>query len=95
MQVSCLWQGDNLLTVSLSGHINYLNLEDPTTPLKIVKVTTEIMKAAQYIALLLFPHLSLFFAVFFCLGTQQANHSLGKGWFRGHYRQCIVRLKNM
>ena len=47
MQVSCLWQGENLLTVSLSGHINYLNLEDPTTPLKIVKVTTEIMKAAQ------------------------------------------------
>ncbi|XP_051175516.1 actin-interacting protein 1 [Leptopilina boulardi] len=36
-QVSCLWQGTNLLTVSLSGFINYLNVDDPTKPLKIIK----------------------------------------------------------
>ncbi|XP_030375243.1 actin-interacting protein 1 [Scaptodrosophila lebanonensis] len=36
-QVSCLWQGDNLLTVSLSGIINYLNLDDPNKPLRIIK----------------------------------------------------------
>ncbi|XP_043463135.1 actin-interacting protein 1 isoform X1 [Leptopilina heterotoma] len=36
-QVSCLWQGTNLITVSLSGFINYLNVDDPTKPLKIVK----------------------------------------------------------
>ncbi|XP_074114594.1 actin-interacting protein 1 flr [Cotesia typhae] len=36
-QVSCLWQGDHLLSVSLSGFINYLNVNDPTKPLRIVK----------------------------------------------------------
>ncbi|KAH8361459.1 hypothetical protein KR084_003167 [Drosophila pseudotakahashii] len=36
-QVSCLWQGDNLITVSLSGVITYLNVADPTKPLRIVK----------------------------------------------------------
>ncbi|CAG0914909.1 unnamed protein product [Notodromas monacha] len=28
-QVSCLWQGEHLLTVSLSGFITYLNVNDP------------------------------------------------------------------
>ncbi|XP_034656301.1 actin-interacting protein 1 [Drosophila subobscura] len=36
-QVSCLWQGDNLITVSLSGVITYLNVEDPSKPLRVVK----------------------------------------------------------
>lgn len=36
-QVSCLWQGDYLLSVSLSGFINYLNVNDPSKPLRIVK----------------------------------------------------------
>ncbi|XP_004522339.1 actin-interacting protein 1 [Ceratitis capitata] len=36
-QVSCLWQGEHLLTVSLSGNISYLNVEDPTKPLRVVK----------------------------------------------------------
>ncbi|XP_016999366.2 actin-interacting protein 1 [Drosophila takahashii] len=36
-QVSCLWQGDNLITVSLSGVITYLNVADPSKPLRIVK----------------------------------------------------------
>lgn len=36
-QVSCLWQGEHLLTVSLSGNISYLNVEDPTKPLRIIK----------------------------------------------------------
>ena len=38
MQVGCLWQGAHLLTVSLSGHINYLNRDDPSTPLRVLKV---------------------------------------------------------
>ncbi|XP_056633102.1 actin-interacting protein 1 [Diorhabda sublineata] len=36
-QVSCLWQGNYLLTVSLRGFINYLDVNDPNKPLRIVK----------------------------------------------------------
>lgn len=36
-QVSCLWQGEHLLTVSLSGFISYLDVNDPTKPLRIIK----------------------------------------------------------
>ncbi|XP_005187228.1 actin-interacting protein 1 [Musca domestica] len=36
-QVSCLWQGEHLLTVSLSGHITYLNVNDPSKPLRVIK----------------------------------------------------------
>ena len=38
MQVGCLWQGDHIITVSLSGFINYLDVNNPTTPLRVVKV---------------------------------------------------------
>ncbi|XP_014203509.1 actin-interacting protein 1 isoform X1 [Copidosoma floridanum] len=36
-QVSCLWQGNHVLSVSLSGFINYLDLNNPLKPLRIVK----------------------------------------------------------
>lgn len=36
-QVSCLWQGEHLLSVSLSGFINYLDPSNPSTPLRIIK----------------------------------------------------------
>ncbi|XP_017875112.1 actin-interacting protein 1 isoform X1 [Ceratina calcarata] len=36
-QVSCLWQGNYLLSVSLSGFINYLDYDNPTKPLRIIK----------------------------------------------------------
>ena len=35
-QVGSLWQGEHLLTVSLSGHINYLDINNPSTPLRIL-----------------------------------------------------------
>lgn len=35
-QVSCLWQNQYLLTVSLSGFINYLDVNNPVKPLRIV-----------------------------------------------------------
>lgn len=35
-QVSCLWQNQYLLTVSLSGFINYLDVNNPSKPLRIV-----------------------------------------------------------
>lgn len=36
-QISCLWQNKYLLSVSLSGFINYLDVNNPTTPLRVVK----------------------------------------------------------
>ncbi|XP_045478139.1 actin-interacting protein 1 [Harmonia axyridis] len=36
-QVSCLWQGQYLLSVSLSGFISYLDVNDPTKPIKVIK----------------------------------------------------------
>ncbi|XP_006569606.1 actin-interacting protein 1 isoform X2 [Apis mellifera] len=36
-QVSCLWQEKYLLSVSLSGFINYLDVDNPTKPLRIIK----------------------------------------------------------
>ncbi|CAH1258183.1 WDR1 [Branchiostoma lanceolatum] len=36
-QLSCLWQGDYILSVSLNGFINYLDKSNPATPIRIVK----------------------------------------------------------
>ncbi|EFN72255.1 Putative actin-interacting protein 1 [Camponotus floridanus] len=36
-QVSCLWQGKHLLSVSLSGFINYLDVDNPQKPIRIIK----------------------------------------------------------
>jgi len=35
-QLGCMWQGDNILTVSLSGEIKYLDRNNPSTPLKTI-----------------------------------------------------------
>ncbi|XP_073959448.1 actin-interacting protein 1 flr [Choristoneura fumiferana] len=35
-QVSCLWQGQHLLSVSLSGEINYLDVNNPDKPLRVL-----------------------------------------------------------
>merc|ERR1711911_433646 len=37
-QVSCLWQGEHLLSVSLAGHITYLDPSNPEKPRRVVKV---------------------------------------------------------
>ena len=37
-QVSCLWQGPHLLSVSLSGAINYLDVNDPSKPIRVIRV---------------------------------------------------------
>ncbi|XP_058286077.1 WD repeat-containing protein 1 isoform X4 [Hylobates moloch] len=36
-QLGCLWQKDHLLSVSLSGYINYLDKNNPSKPLRIIK----------------------------------------------------------
>ncbi|XP_059174780.1 WD repeat-containing protein 1-B-like isoform X2 [Physella acuta] len=37
MQVGCLWQGEDILTVSLSGYINFLDISSPAAPRKVIK----------------------------------------------------------
>lgn len=37
MQVACAWIGDTLISVSLSGQINYLDSENPSKPKKVIK----------------------------------------------------------
>ena len=36
LQVSCLWQGKHLLSVSLSGVINYLDVDNPDKPKQVL-----------------------------------------------------------
>ncbi|XP_066939442.1 actin-interacting protein 1 isoform X2 [Macrobrachium rosenbergii] len=36
-QVSCIWSGDNLISVGLSGFITYLDPSDPSKPKKVIK----------------------------------------------------------
>ncbi|XP_044758553.1 actin-interacting protein 1 isoform X2 [Coccinella septempunctata] len=36
-QVSCLWQGEYLLSVSLSGFISYLDINNPLKPIRVIK----------------------------------------------------------
>ena len=36
-QVSCLWQGQHLLSVSLAGHITYLDPSNPSKPRRVIK----------------------------------------------------------
>ncbi|KAJ7398196.1 WD repeat-containing protein 1 [Pitangus sulphuratus] len=38
-QLGCLWQKDHLLTISLSGYINYLDKNNPNKPLRVIKVS--------------------------------------------------------
>ncbi|XP_049645747.1 WD repeat-containing protein 1 isoform X1 [Suncus etruscus] len=36
-QLGCLWQKDHLLSLSLSGYINYLDKNNPSKPLQVIK----------------------------------------------------------
>ncbi|XP_064599768.1 WD repeat-containing protein 1-like [Liolophura sinensis] len=36
-QLGCLWQGEYMLTVSLNGQINYLDRNNPSKPLRVIK----------------------------------------------------------
>lgn len=39
LQLGCLWQKDHLLSISLSGYINYLDKNNPDRPLRVIKVS--------------------------------------------------------
>jgi len=48
MQVGCLWQGDHLISVSLSGNINYLDCDNPSKPSKIITGHNKPVTALTY-----------------------------------------------
>lgn len=37
-QLGCLWQKNHLLSISLSGYINYLDKNNPNKPIRTIKV---------------------------------------------------------
>lgn len=39
-QMSCIWTGNFLVSVSLSGFINYLDPANPSKPKKVIKVSS-------------------------------------------------------
>ncbi|XP_060076955.1 WD repeat-containing protein 1-like [Ylistrum balloti] len=45
MQVGCLWQDDYLISISLSGYINYLDINNPDKPRQIIKGTNKAVTA--------------------------------------------------
>jgi len=48
MQVGCLWQGDFLVSVSLSGNINYLDCDNPAKPSRVVTGHNKPITALTY-----------------------------------------------
>ncbi len=63
-QVSCLWQGSHMLSVSLAGHISYLDPANPSKPLRILKVLSDLA-----VFCFINSNITLVDA-----GTQQANY---------------------
>ena len=50
-QLACLWMGDYLLTIELSGYINYLDRDNPSKPKKILKVLKGILPGRNVFSL--------------------------------------------
>eukprot|EP00123_Amoebidium_parasiticum_P017958 comp24046_c0_seq1/m.43132 comp24046_c0_seq1/g.43132 ORF comp24046_c0_seq1/g.43132 comp24046_c0_seq1/m.43132 type:complete len:600 (-) comp24046_c0_seq1:168-1967(-) len=44
-QLGCLWQGDDMLTISLSGFINYLDTANPDKPRRVVQGHNKLITA--------------------------------------------------
>lgn len=63
-QVSCLWQGSHMLSVSLAGHISYLDPANPSKPLRILKVLSDL-------TVFCFINSNI---ILVDVGTQQANY---------------------
>ncbi|TMS19568.1 WD repeat-containing protein 1 [Larimichthys crocea] len=48
LQLGCLWQKDHLLSISLSGYINYLDKNNPDRPIRTIKLMFSLTIAAHY-----------------------------------------------
>eukprot|EP00002_Diphylleia_rotans_P007623 TRINITY_DN17282_c0_g1_i1.p1 TRINITY_DN17282_c0_g1~~TRINITY_DN17282_c0_g1_i1.p1 ORF type:complete len:608 (+),score=126.31 TRINITY_DN17282_c0_g1_i1:71-1894(+) len=47
-QLGCMWQGENILTVGLNGEIAYLDLQNPSKPLRVLKGHNKFVGAVAY-----------------------------------------------
>jgi len=47
-QLGCLWQGNHLLSVSLSGDINYLDVNNPSRPLRVLMGHNKLITTLSY-----------------------------------------------
>ncbi|EGC29501.1 hypothetical protein DICPUDRAFT_51240 [Dictyostelium purpureum] len=47
-QLGCLWQGDSLISVNLNGDMTYLDINNPSQPLKVVKGHNKLVSAISY-----------------------------------------------
>lgn len=43
-QLGCLWQKNHLLSISLSGYINYLDKNSPDRPIRTIKVRLQSLR---------------------------------------------------
>lgn len=50
-QLGCLWQKDHLLSISLSGYINYLDKNNPDRPIRTIKVRLQSLKTLHLVLL--------------------------------------------
>ncbi|GIY55967.1 actin-interacting protein 1 [Caerostris extrusa] len=48
-QVSCLWQGEHLLSVSLAGFISYLDINNPSKPIQVLKGHNKSITSLMYL----------------------------------------------
>lgn len=47
-QVGCLWQGDTIVSLSLSGDINYLDANSPAKPARVIKGHNKVTTAVTF-----------------------------------------------
>jgi len=47
-QLGCLWQGDTVVSIQLNGDLNYLDLQNPNKPLRIVKGHNKAVMAVAF-----------------------------------------------
>jgi len=72
--VSCLWQGNYLLTVSLNGFITYLDINNPEKPIRVVKV---INTFNYVIIIIMFFDWFLICRIYILMDRDKLNVSIG------------------
>lgn len=57
-QLGCAWVGDHIITLSLSGHLNYLDMANPSKPKRVVQVGGVFARAIREHSLYFVVHVS-------------------------------------
>ncbi|MGH0160200.1 UNVERIFIED_CONTAM: hypothetical protein FKN15_038780, partial [Acipenser sinensis] len=88
-QLGCLWQKNHLLTVSLSGYINYLDKNNPNRPLRTIKVSwspdsTQLLSASGDKTAKIWDVANNSVVTTFNMGSDVLNQQLGCLWQKNH-----------